>query len=50
MNKWQVQPQQWNYLSPTKKQRLFQSGLYLSGPLMVLLIMFGLIVEAKLGL
>jgi hypothetical protein len=50
MNKWQVPPEQWNYLSPTKKYRVFKTAIYVAVPLMVLLTMFGLIVETKLGL
>ena len=50
MNKWQVPPEQWNYLSPTKKYRVFKTAIYVAVPLMVMLMMFGLIVETKLGL
>jgi hypothetical protein len=50
MNKWQVPPEQWNYLSPTKKYRVFKTAIYVAIPLMVMLTMFGLIVETKLGL
>jgi hypothetical protein len=49
MNKWQVPPEQWNYLSPAKKYRVFTTAIYVAIPLMVMLMMFGLIIETKLG-
>lgn len=50
MNKWQIQPQQWNYLPQNHKQRLFRMAIKIAGPLMILLVMFSLTIEAKLGL
>jgi hypothetical protein len=50
MNKWQVPPERWNYLSTTKKYRVFKTAIYVAVPLMIVLTMFSLIVETKFGL
>lgn len=49
MNKWRVQPEQWNRLSEKHQRRIFKTGVRLSGGLIILLIMFSLMIESKLG-
>lgn len=50
MNKWSIQPTDWNYLTQRQQKRVFKKGVQAAGKLMVVLIVFSLIVETIFGL
>ena len=50
MNKWSVQPEDWQFLPRRQQKRLFKTGVRLAGGLMGVLVVVSLIVEAALKL
>lgn len=50
MNKWYIEPQEWNHLTERQQKRVFKKGFRVAGKLMVVLVVFSLVVETIFGL
>jgi hypothetical protein len=46
MQKWKIQPEQWNYLTLRQQQRMYRTGFSLAGKLMIGLVVSSLLLEA----
>jgi hypothetical protein len=50
MNKWQIQPHHWHYLTQRQQKRMFKTGYHLAGALLLVMVVFSLLIETVLGL
>ena len=50
MNKWSIQPEQWQSLPRRQKRGVLKTGIGLAGRSILALTLFSLLVEAVLGL